>query len=130
MQIIAPGQSMFPPRFTFAQLYSNGVTEKPLTPKRLKITVPTAIRGTPVYPGTVLQFDTALPDYREDYGLLLGSLKAERVPLDTPLVIAPAPVEPPPLPAAERKESAGVMEMAKALVAAMREGSPAKASKA
>ena len=127
MQILAAGQSMFPPRFTFAQLYGNGVTEKPLTPKRLKIVVPTSIRGTPVYPGTVLQFDTALPDYREDYGLLLGGLKAERVPLDTPLVIAPAP---PPLAQPVPEKISAIAELARAIVQAVREGSQPKAAKA
>jgi hypothetical protein len=87
------------------------------------------MRGVPVYPGSVFAFDLGHADYYEDFACLTGSLKAERVSIDTPLVIAPAPVEPPPLPV-EKKESAGVMEMAKALVAAMREGSPAKASKA
>jgi hypothetical protein len=78
----------------------------------------------------VFAFDLGHADYYEDFACLTGSLKAERVPLDTPLHLAPAPVEPPPLPAAERKESAGVMEMAKALIAAMREGSQQKAAKA
>jgi len=129
MQIFAPGQSMFPPRLSFSQLYGKDVAEKATTPKRLRITSATAIRGTPVYPGTVLQFDTSLFDHREDYGLLLAGLKAERVPLDTPLVIAPAPAVPPALPAVEKRDSS-VVELAKALLAAMREGSQPKAAKA
>ena len=94
MEIYAAGQHAIQPRLKFDQLYSSKPLTKPIAERRLRIVADTSIRGQPVFVGSVFQFDTAMPDFHEDYGLLLSGLKAERVSNDTPLVTVPAPESP------------------------------------
>ena len=132
MQIIDPrlvGQNFVPPRASFESLYKSEPT-KPIQLRKLRITEPTAVRGKPVYPGTTLAFDCALPDFREDFSALLSAAKAERVSIDTPLHVAPAPAIPPALPPTPAEKTPGVMELARAIVSALKETSLPKASKA
>jgi hypothetical protein len=93
MLITGPGQPLVAPRATFTELYSRPLS-KPIQEKRLKIIADTAVRGTPIYTGSVLAFDTALPTYFEDFACLLSGAKAQRVPLTEPLVTLLAPESP------------------------------------
>jgi hypothetical protein len=115
VQIIQPG--FVPTRKTFAELYSSP-PQNMVKARKLRIIAPCGMRGVPVYPGSVFAFDLGHADYYEDFACLTGSLKAERVSIDTPLVIAPAPVEPPPLPAVEKAPS--MKELIHALTTALK----------
>jgi hypothetical protein len=104
MQVISYGQPVIPKRLTFAEVVGtdNRPLQKPLNPRRVKITAPSAIRGVAVYVGSVFEFDIALADGREDYGCLVGSNKAVVVPITTPLHVE---AEPKPEPVIVPKES-------------------------
>jgi hypothetical protein len=114
VQIVQPGGQLIPPRLRCDQIIN---PPKPLQPKRLKIIRNTAIRGVLFWPGSVVEFDTA-SEAREDFSLLLGSLKAERVPLSTPLFTAPEPALPPPLPA--KQETPSMKDLIGALTTALK----------
>jgi hypothetical protein len=129
MLITGSGQPLIAPRATFNELYSRPLSS-PIQEKRLRIVADTCVRGTPIYTGSVLAFDTALPTFFEDFACLLSGAKAVRVSNETPLHLAPAPVAPPPLPAPAAEKNTGTMELARALVTALREASPQRASKA
>ncbi len=122
MHIVPPGGFVIPPRLKFNQLVGTAEKplEKPLRPRRLKIVAPTACRGHLLHVGTVIEFDTAA-EGREDFSLLLSCMKAVVVPLSTTLFTAPAPVEPPPMPVAPAEKQPGVVELAKALLSAMKQ---------
>jgi len=45
----------------------------------------TAVRGTLAYKNSVYEFDISTFDGREDYSLLLGCLKAQKVDISAPL---------------------------------------------
>jgi hypothetical protein len=125
MQIIhdprLTGGTFVPPRTSFEALYSTPPS-KPLQLRKLRIIEPCGVRGHFCYPGTVLAFDIALPDYREDHSLLRSCLKAETVDVSTPLHVAPA--APPPQPAPAKQETPTMAELIRALTSAL------KASKA
>ena len=93
MQLLQHGQPTFLPRTKFTDLYTKPPAN-PVSPRRIKIIADTAIRGTPVYVGSVFEVDLAHPDFRDDYACLTGSLKAINTPMTTPLVtlLEPAPV--------------------------------------
>ena len=121
MQIFTAGMSLIPPRKTFHELYTSPLV-KPIKERRLRIVASCGLRGQPVYPGSVFAFDTALADYLEDFSCLVSAAKAERVPLDTPLVTVAAP--PPPMPAKPEPPAPTIQELVRALTSAL------KASKA
>jgi hypothetical protein len=100
MIVSAPGPQRIAPRLRFDQVVNPASA---LTPKRVRIVADTAVRGVPVYRGSVLEFDTATHDGFDDYCNLLNCLKAIRVPIDTPTVIHREPV-PPPLPDVPKKK--------------------------
>lgn len=90
MQIFS-GANHFPKRKTFDDVVNPKSATKP---RRLKIVEATVIRGTPVYPGSVFEFDTARIDADggwDDYAALINSLKAVRVSISEPLFTAPQP---------------------------------------
>lgn len=71
--------------------YSEIVNPKqPDKPRRLQIVADTAIRGVLIYTGSVIEVDVLTHEGAETDQLLRGSLKAIRVPLETPLHDAPA----------------------------------------
>jgi hypothetical protein len=89
MILTSPGQPMFAVRKKFSEIVNPA---HPVAERRLRITAPTSIRGTPVPVGTVLSFDVS-GEAQEDYALLLGCLKAEKVGNDVPLTVPPVPAE-------------------------------------
>jgi hypothetical protein len=84
-------QNIYPPRKKFQDTVN---PPKALKPRRIKIIEASAIRGVPVYPGSVFEFDIARIDNDcgyDDWAALINSLKAVRVKITEPLITLPAP---------------------------------------
>ena len=106
----------------------------PKIPCRVRLTRNCVVWSGPVLgqKDDVLEFDLATPEGHEAVACLCShSTSGVKVAPSTPLHTAPAPAPLPVVaPVAERKDSPGVMEMARALVTALREASLPKTSKA